>query len=164
MKNRRLIELLKDKGMTVSVAESCTGGILSAALVDIPGASAVFPGGIISYSDEVKSHVLGVDPQAIQKYTAVSSEVASQMARCVAEKFSTDAAISVTGYAGPSGGDDGTPAGRVYIGLFLRGVVSVEKNDFQGGRDDVRHQAAERGIELLTELIEKQSVDTCEEM
>lgn len=112
-----LLQRLKTLGWTVGVAESCTGGLMGQRLTGIPGASEVFLGGFITYQNEVKIRLLGVNPDTIRKVTEVSAEVAEQMAQGTRRALGCDLAISATGYAGPSGGTEENPVGTVYIGI-----------------------------------------------
>ncbi len=140
---QKLLDALKGKSLHVSMAESCTGGMIAAALVDLSGASDVFEEGYVTYSDRVKQKLLGVDPETLERYTAVSSQTAAEMAEGVRARSGADLAISVTGYAGPDDGGDGTPAGTVYIGTWFEGTVQTRHYHFGGGRNSCRRQAAE---------------------
>lgn len=107
-------------GKTIGTAESCTGGLIGAALTAIPGSSAVFHGGIIAYDNRIKSKVLGVSPELLKQHGAVSGQVAQAMARGAIETLDVDIAVSVTGIAGPGGGTKQKPVGTVYIGIAIR--------------------------------------------
>lgn len=152
---QRLVQLLLEKGLGISTAESCTGGMVAAALVDVPGASQVYEEGYITYSDRVKERVLGVRKETLQKHTAVSAETAREMAEGAARISGAQMAISVTGYAGPEPAEDGTPAGTVYIGVWYRGECQAMECHFQGGRQQVRRQAAQQALALAAERLEK---------
>jgi nicotinamide-nucleotide amidase len=115
-----LVYALRERGLTVSCAESCTGGMIGERITAVPGASAVFAGGCITYTNQVKETLLGVDPALIAAHTEVSAEVAAAMARGVRKRLDTDIALSATGYAGPGGGTAENPVGTVYIGLATR--------------------------------------------
>ena len=154
--SEKLVARLKELGMTVSCAESCTGGLIASMIVDVPGASAVFPGGAVTYAERVKTELLGVPAALIEEMGVVSEEVAAAMAEGACRRFSTDAAVSVTGLAGPSGGTKEVPVGRVYIGVSVKGKTRVFREDFPGGRDEVRRAAAKTAIaRLYTCLSEK---------
>ena len=112
-----LVKLLKERGLTLSSAESCTGGLIAKRITDIPGASEVFEYGAVTYSNRIKSKVIGVQPDILEKYGAVSEQTAEQMARGVREVSGSDIAISTTGIAGPGGGSDEKPVGLAYIAL-----------------------------------------------
>lgn len=112
-----LVPLLVEHGLTVSTAESCTGGLIAKRITDVPGASAVFPGGVVSYANEVKADVLGVDRETLAAHGAVSAEVAAQMARGVRLATGASIGISTTGIAGPGGGTPQKPVGTIWLGL-----------------------------------------------
>ncbi len=112
-----LVRQFKEEGKTVSTAESCTGGLIAKLITDIPGSSAVLMGGCVSYTNDVKRNVLGVDPKVIELHTEVSEACAMEMAAGARRLFGTDVAVSTTGYAGPGGGTAENPVGTVYIGI-----------------------------------------------
>lgn len=149
----RLIALLKEKKMTITTAESLTGGKIAAAITAVSGSSAVFPGGVVSYCDRVKHRVLGVPQNLLDAYGAVSEPVAKAMAKGAADLMGTDLALSATGLAGPDGDGSGTPVGTVYLGLYACGTVRCEKHVFSGDRENVRRQSAERAIEMALEYL-----------
>ena len=132
-----LVKRLKEKGMTVTVAESCTGGLISKRITDVSGASAAYPGGVCSYSEDVKNKVLGVCEETLKQYTAVSEQTAKEMAEGVRALMNADIAISVTGYAGPGGGDENNPVGTVYIGISTKERTFVKRYAFSSLRDRV---------------------------
>ena len=141
-----LVALLKQKGLTVSTAESCTGGLIASTIVDVPGASAVFPGGAVTYASSVKTALLGVPEDLIRLRGVVSSDVAAAMAEGARKRFGTDLAVSVTGVAGPDGGTPETPVGCVYIGVAVKDETVTFREDIPGDREEVRRGAAERAI------------------
>ncbi len=131
-------------------AESCTGGLVAAALTDVPGASAVLERGFITYSNEAKTEVLSVMPELIAQLGAVSDRAAEEMARGALEFSHADVAISVTGIAGPDGGTDQKPVGLVYFGLATRqGVLMNYKCRFSGTRDEIRMAAVAEALKLV---------------
>ncbi len=136
-------------GKTLATAESCTGGGIGAALTEVPGASAVYKGGIVSYWSAVKEKVLGVDGALLESQGAVCPEVARQMARGARRLLDADVAVSVTGLAGPGGDDFGNPIGRVYLGYCDGSVCLWEEHTFSGSREDIRAQAVEAALELV---------------
>ncbi len=140
------------QGKSLATAESCTGGMIGAALTAIPGSSAVYKGGIISYCNEVKSGQLGVSASVLREFGAVSTQVAEQMALGAREKLSADVAISVTGLAGPDGDDFGNPVGTVYIGYSDSNGTFSKKFLFSGARESVRAQAAAAALRLILEM------------
>lgn len=147
--------LLKQRGETVTFAESCTGGLLAARLVGVPGASEVLMESHVTYADAAKARVLGVDEETLKEHTAVSEPVARQMAEGARRISGADWAVSTTGYAGPDGGADGTPVGTVYIAVAGRGGTVVKECHFRGQREYVRTLAASWGFNLLRLEMEK---------
>lgn len=141
--------LLIEQNLSISVAESCSGGLLAGRLINYPGISKVFKEGFITYSNESKINTLGVDSKILSKYGAVSEEVAKQMAKGAADRAKSDVALSITGIAGPDGGTDEKPVGLVYIGLYLLGEVKVMKMDSWGSRDNVRRRAVSQALDML---------------
>ena len=146
----KLVALLKAQGLVCATAESCTGGGVGSAITAVPGSSAVFAGGVISYSNEVKQDVLDVSAHSLQTVGAVSSEVAAQMADGVRKLLKTDLAVSLTGIAGPDGGSDEKPVGLVWFGLSTKDGTRTEKVIFSGDRARVRTQAVTHALGMLT--------------
>lgn len=142
--------LLKDRGLTVGTAESCTGGLLAKLLTDLPGSSALFRGGVVSYTNGVKAGLLGVPQDLLDRYGAVSPQVAEAMARGAKAALGCDIALSTTGVAGPDADDRGNPIGLVYLGLAWGDQCRV--TEFRAGpveRERVRRQAAQTALDLL---------------
>ncbi len=133
-----VVKILKDRGKTIALAESCTGGMISARITDIPGASKVFQQGAVTYSNKSKVNSLGVEEDALIKFGAVSHEVARQMAEGIRRVSGSDLGLSVTGIAGPGGGTESKPVGLVYIGLADEKGVNSWEYKFTGNRDSVR--------------------------
>ena len=148
-----VVELLKKNGLTLATAESCTGGLLSKRLTDIPGASKVFLGGVVSYSEMSKIELLGVDPIMIEKFNVVSSEVALAMAEKVRLKHSADIGIGITGIAGPSSDDSGQAPGTVFIGLATKDISRCEKPGLYNDRNRVRIGAASYALDMVRRLL-----------
>ena len=144
-----LVKKLTELRKTCATAESCTGGGVGYAITAVPGASAVFRGGIISYDNAVKRDVLGVPQDVLETKGAVSSECAAAMAEGARRLLKTDLAVSLTGIAGPDGGSVGKPVGLVWFGLASVTGLSTEKVIFTGGRCDVRAAAVEYALGLL---------------
>ena len=143
-------ELLKERGYTLSVAESCSGGLLAKLITDIPGSSAYFIGGVVSYSNEAKTALLGVSEKTLQRFGAVSEETAREMARGALQRFSSDMAVAITGVAGPGGGSQEKPVGTVFLCLAARdGSVRVEMNQHLGDRQTVRVRSANKALSML---------------
>lgn len=148
-----IIQLLKEQKMTVTTVESCTGGLVSARLTDVAGSSEVFKQGFVTYSNRAKRKFVGVKKVTLKKYTAVSEQTAWEMARGGAVTTGSDVCVSVTGYAGPDGGEDGQPVGLVYIGCNVKGNISVEEFHFSGDRKAVRELAVVNALTLLRKCI-----------
>ena len=140
-------------GRTLSVAESCTGGMIGSLITAVPGSSRVFAGGIISYTNAVKASVLGVPEDLLSREGAVSAPVAEAMATGVRKLIGSDFAISVTGLAGPGGDAFGNPVGTVYVGFANKTETYFRKFCFSGDRESVRCQASEAALCLLLEKI-----------
>ena len=145
-----LVELLKARGLVCATAESCTGGGVGSAITAVPGSSAVFAGGVISYSNDVKRGVLGVSAEDLERVGAVSSEVAAQMAAGVRKLLKVDLAVSLTGIAGPDGGSAEKPVGLVWFGLATKDGVRTEKAIFRGDRAGIRENAVVHALGMLT--------------
>ena len=153
-----LLTLLKNRSGRIATAESCTGGLVAAALTDIPGISEVFAGGVVAYENEVKNRLLNVPMSIFETVGAVSEECARYMAAGAAEACQTNYAVSTTGIAGPGGGVPGKPVGTVCIGYYLKGKVITETNHFTGSRSEVRAAAVNRALSHLIELIKNENL------
>ena len=152
----QVYELLKEKNMTLTTAESATGGMIAAKLVNVPGISEFFTEGYVTYSNAAKVKMIGVDASLIEQYGVVSCEVAENMAVSAARTANADASISVTGVAGPDGGTKECPVGTVCIGCYCKGRNFTECHVFAGDRQEIRMQAVERALEMLIECILKE--------
>ena len=148
----KLVLKLIEKNITVSAAESCTGGLLSSAFVDIPGSSDIFLEGVVTYSNEAKV-MLGVNADTLKEYGAVSEQVALQMATAVKLRAGADIGLSTTGIAGPGGGSAEKPVGLVYAAIVGNGFEKVYKLNFDGNRTSVRQQTVEFVTDKLYEII-----------
>jgi len=150
MKLEKLIgDLLRKKGWTLSIAESCTGGLVSDYITDVPGSSDYFEGGMVNYSNESKEKHLGVPLDDITRYGAVSSQVAKKMAQGVRKTFNTTFGLSTTGVAGPTGGTKRSPVGRVFIGLAKGERTWVKREDLKGGRREIKEKATEKALRFF---------------
>ena len=136
--------------LTVATAESCTGGLISSALTSVPGSSEIFDRSFITYSNEAKQDMLNISPKKLEKNGAVSKVVAKAMAEGGLKVAKTDLCVAVTGIAGPDGGTEEKPVGLVYLACArVDSETIVEKHIFEGTRDDIRMQSAERALKLL---------------
>ncbi|NOZ07100.1 MAG: CinA family protein [Chloroflexi bacterium] len=142
-------ELLGEQGLTLAVAESCTGGLLGHRITEVPGSSNYFLGGIISYSNEAKENLLGVQHQTLLRHGAVSEETAREMAQGARRALGSDLALAVTGIAGPGGGTIEKPVGLAYIALAHAGGEIVERHVWPDGRSQNKIHSAEAALTLL---------------
>ena len=140
-------------GKTLATAESCTGGMIGAALTAVPGASRVYKGGVVSYWSEVKEKLLGVSGEDLENLGPVSMQVAGSMAQGARKLLKTDVAVSVTGLAGPDGDEFGRPVGTVFVGFDNGARTVVRQYRLGGDRDSVRRQAAEAALKLILENV-----------
>ena len=140
-------------GKTLATAESCTGGMIGAALTAVPGASRVYKGGVVSYWSEVKEKLLGVSGEDLENLGPVSMQVAGSMAQGARKLLKTEFAVSVTGLAGPDGDEFGRPVGTVFVGFDNGARTVVRQYRFGGDRDSVRRQAAEAALKLILENV-----------
>lgn len=150
----KLVSLLYERELTITTAESCTGGMISSILVDVPGVSNVLNEAYVTYSNEAKHRLLGVSEDTLHAYGAVSYETAKEMVTGVAEKTGANCAIAVTGIAGPDGGTKDKPVGTVYAGFYYDGDVEVVRYNFAGDRLSVRQQTVCNVIEKMIKIIE----------
>ena len=148
----QLVTLMKKYDLTIATAESCTGGLISAKLVNVPGASAVFKEGFVTYSNKAKRRTLDVQKSTIRRDGVISEQTAKEMAMGAAMMADTDMAVSVTGNAGPSCEEE-KPVGLVYIGVYLGGRVKAVEYRFEGDRNSIREQAAEAALALAEKAV-----------
>lgn len=148
-----VVNLLEKNELTISTAESCTGGLLAGRLINVPGVSDVYKEGFITYTNKAKRKTLGVNKSTLKKYGAVSEQTAKEMAVGAALAADTDISISVTGIAGPDGGTNEKPVGLVYVGVCIKDIVHVEKFRFSGDRANVREQTVISALGLLRKCI-----------
>ena len=144
-----VVKMLKNAGMTVTTVESCTGGLLSGTLVDVAGVSEVLNQAYVTYANGAKQSLVGVKAETLEAYGAVSEQTAREMAEGGAKAANADAALAVTGIAGPDGGTAEKPVGLVYIGCHVNGNTVVERNVFSGNRREVREQSVGAALALL---------------
>jgi nicotinamide-nucleotide amidase len=154
---KRLLDLYRARDMRVATAESCTGGLVAAALTAIAGSSDVFECSFVTYSDAAKQKLLAVPAATLRRYGAVSAETAAAMAQGALQRSGVDCAVSITGIAGPSGGSKEKPVGLVYLAAASRGGKTLARRRLFGniGRQRVRELSALEALALLTRLVEK---------
>lgn len=153
---KALGEILREKGWTLSVAESCTGGQICDRITNVPGSSDYFMGGMVTYSNESKRKHLDVPKEEIERFGAVSPQVAKSMARGVRKTFGTTFGLSTTGIAGPSGGTEKKPVGLVFIGLAKGGRVFVKKLNLKGTRKEIKREATHIALKALFQFIKRE--------
>ncbi|PXA98928.1 damage-inducible protein CinA [Nostoc sp. 3335mG] len=151
---KRVVDLLREANRTIVTAESCTGGLIAAALTDVPGASAVLYGGYITYSNSAKSRMIQVPQRLIHDYGAVSNQVARAMADGARNTARVDMAVAVTGIAGPDGGSEKKPVGLVFVSVSTDlATVVIEHRFGDIGRDAVRKASVEAALELVLQVL-----------
>lgn len=146
-----IVKMLKEKGFTLTTAESCTAGLLAGRIMNVPGASYVYEEGYITYSNDAKEKLLGVSSETLKSHGAVSEETAKEMAEGAARAAGANAALSVTGIAGPGGGTEEKPVGLVYVGCYVDGKVRAERFCFTGNRQKNRDYAVAKALTILRE-------------
>ena len=158
-----LKELLPQKGLKLSTAESCTGGLVAARIVNVPGSSEYFMGGVVAYDNSIKMKVLNVSTETLLKFGAVSEETAREMVLGVKKLMNTECAISTTGIAGPTGGTPEKPVGLTYIGISVGDRVEVFKFIFEdkdpdevARRNNRRRKAAKKALKLLVQMLKEE--------
>jgi nicotinamide-nucleotide amidase len=150
MKLEKVIgDRLREKGWTLSIAESCTGGLINDRITNVSGSSKYFEGGMVTYSNESKAKHLGIPLDYIKKYGAVSPQVARKMAQGVRKAFNTTFGLSTTGVAGPTGGTERAPIGRVFIGIADGRRTWVRKLDLKGSRREIKRKATEKALRFF---------------
>jgi nicotinamide-nucleotide amidase len=150
---QHVIKLLTEMKCTLSTAESCTGGLISASFTDIPGASATYKGSMIAYHNECKERMLNVSRETLLCYGAVSAQCSSEMVEGVCDKLETEAGIAVTGIAGPGGGTTEKPVGLVYIAVKFKNKKVITENHFHGNRETVRFRTLSTAVNILRNMI-----------
>ena len=148
-------ELLNAKKMTLSTAESCTGGSIAALITSVPGSSEYFKGGVVAYSNEVKMNMLHVSPETLQKYGAVSRETVIEMVQGVMESMKTDCAVATSGIAGPGGGTPEKPVGTIWMAVACGGLIVTEKEEGNAGRAENVKKTVHNALLLLSRLLEE---------
>jgi len=151
----QLVSLLKEKGLKISAAESCTGGLFCKLLTDVPGCSAVLDMSAVTYANEVKTALLGVSETILETEGAVSADCAAAMVRGILRLSGADIGVAITGIAGPGGGSEQKPVGTVFIGVGTPGKYWVKKHQFdsQNSREDIRNASVLAAFEMAVKLI-----------
>ena len=150
-----LVKALKAKNLHISTAESCTGGMIAAAITEVAGSSEVFELGVVSYSDDIKNKVLQVSRETLEKFTVYSAETAAEMVTGVLRLGGADLAVAVTGLAGPGGGTMARPVGLVYIAVGKDRDLQVREFHFAGGRSDIRRQTLTNALQMALDYVQK---------
>lgn len=150
-----IVQIMTKHKMTLSAAESCTGGMLSAKVINVPGASAVYEAGFVTYANKAKHKLIGVKNKTLQKYGAVSKETAEEMVKGTLKASGADYAVAITGIAGPGGGTEEKPVGLVYIGCGRKHHIVVKDYQFSGDRTQIRESCVENALLQLWELLTK---------
>lgn len=148
-----VVKLLEQYELTVSTAESCTGGMLAGRLINVPGVSEVFKEGFVTYTNKSKRKRLGVEKMTLKKHGAVSKQTAKEMVMGLILQTDSDCGLAVTGIAGPDGGTEKKPVGLVYISCFLKDKVNIEEFHFEGNRMEIREQSVSAALNLLRTMI-----------
>ncbi len=146
---------LKETSITLSAAESCTGGLFSSYLTRVSGISSVFRGGVVAYDNQIKERILGVSNATLGQYGAVSKQTAEEMANGIAEYFESDCGIGITGIAGPDGGSEDKPVGLVYVCVKFKGEIVTRENIFRGSREMIQKRSALCAFQMLNEFLNK---------
>ncbi|AEM21722.1 competence-damaged protein CinA [Brachyspira intermedia PWS/A] len=154
-KAKEVVDLLIQRGLKVTSAESCTGGLFAAHITSVSGSSGCFEGSFVTYSNEIKHRMINVREETLEKYGAVSEECVLEMAENSRKIMKSDIAIAISGIAGPSGGTDDKPVGLVWICLAAEGYIKAYKNIFSGDRQEVREQSVMFSLNLIENFIKK---------
>jgi nicotinamide-nucleotide amidase len=149
-----VLELCRERGLTLATAESCTGGLVSARLTSVPGSSTVFKGGVVSYANEVKESALGVPPEILERHGAVSAEAAQAMAEGARARLGADVGVSITGVAGPDGGTEDKPVGLVFVHAVGPDGEEARRSELPGDREMIRGRATAAALHLVRRLLQ----------
>ena len=162
MLEQEIIQFMTEHKLTLSAAESCTGGMFSARVINTPGASAVYEAGFVTYANKAKHKLIGVKKKTLKEYSAVSKETAKEMVKGTLKATGADYAVSITGIAGPGGGTVEKPVGLVYIGCGRKHHIVVKQYHFSGDRTQIREASVENALlqlwEVLAEDIKKKDL------
>jgi nicotinamide-nucleotide amidase len=150
-----IIDILRERKLTLGTVESATGGLIAHLITNFPGSSDVFRGSIVSYSNDIKTNLAGVQKTTLEKYGAVSSQVAAEMAAGGRKALGVDICVADTGIAGPGGATPGKPVGLFYLGLSTKEGTVIQKHLFTGSRDENKQQAAQTALNLVRDYLKK---------
>lgn len=150
-------ELLREMGLTLASAESCTGGLVGHLVTNVPGSSDYYLGGMVTYSNQAKAGLLGVRPETLEQHGAVSRETVLEMARGVRLAFDAHVGVSISGIAGPSGGSPEKPVGLVWIGLSVTGYDTAWRHQFSGDRLSVKEQSARAALQHVIDYLREKT-------
>lgn len=150
---QEIVQLMTEHKLTLSAAESCTGGMLSAKLINVPGASAVYEAGFVTYANKAKHKLIGVKKKTLKEYGAVSKETAKEMVKGTLKATGADYAVAITGIAGPGGGTKEKPVGLVYIGCGRKNRIVIKQYQFSGDRTQIRESSVENALHQLWEVL-----------
>ncbi len=153
MNSEQIIKELIDKNISITTAESCTGGRVASEITKYAGVSSIYPGSVVSYSNEIKQKVLNVHKSTLKNFGAVSRECVKEMLDGVMELMGADISVAISGIAGPTGGTKEKPVGLVYIGVKYKDKLFIEKNIFDGDRNEVQERAKNRAFEMVEKII-----------
>ena len=150
---QRIGKLLLAKNLTLSVCESCTGGMLGSIITSVAGSSKYFLGGVVAYADNVKQEIVGVRSQTLQRCGAVSTAAVREMALGIKKRMRSDIGIAITGIAGPGGGSGIKPIGTVYIAIVVRKRITMQRCLFKGSRQEIRRAACAKTLDMLEQML-----------
>ena len=153
MNSEQIIKELIEKNISITTAESCTGGRVASEITKYAGVSSIYPGSVVSYSNKIKQKVLNVRKSTLKNFGAVSRECVKEMLDGVEELMETDISVAISGIAGPTGGTKEKPVGLVYIGVKYKDKLFIEKNIFDGDRNEVQERAKNRAFEMVEKII-----------
>jgi PncC family amidohydrolase len=151
---KKIGKILQERSLTLGLAESCTGGLIASRITDVPGSSAYFIAGLVTYSNEAKTNLLSIPDKIITHHGAVSNIVAERMAKGVRTAAGVDIGLSITGIAGPGGGSPEKPVGTVFIGLATTKKAFIKKFFFSGNRREIRRHSSEEALTMLLDYLE----------
>jgi PncC family amidohydrolase len=153
MNSEQIIKELIDKNISITTAESCTGGRVASEITKYAGVSSIYPGSVVSYSNEIKQKVLNVHKSTLKNFGAVSRECVKEMLDGVMELMGADISVAISGIAGPTGGTKEKPVGLVYIGVKYKDKLFIEKNIFDGDRNEIQEKTKNRAFEIVEKII-----------